>query len=414
MNWADTIGAYLRARLLMHSPSLLARAERARPDLATAPVTGAAAYRAGFATHNDLGLDLDTARTLAQQEAVGQATGHTGLSFGLSTGTMGKPGVFIASDRDRARWLGSFLARVVPLTLALRGRAAILLRHDSRLYHQTGGRTAFIPLGLGVEGAAAALAAARPRIIIGPPFALRRLVESGRLRPHRWNVSLVVAGGEPLWPADAALLREAFEAPVREVYQAAEGFFAAACRHGRLHFNSDLVRVEKAAFTQDPTRFVPIVTDLVRDGPQRMVRYRTEDVAICSGAPCPCGSALPGCDGIEGRLADLILAPDGRLLFPRLLDAALGSPARPFRIVQTGADQLRLELPPGAAAAPLARRLAEVGGMVVTPAPLILGDLTVKFRRTQRLIALAAEALTDRLQPPVMLSTMDRNRSAGR
>ncbi|TWB31197.1 putative adenylate-forming enzyme [Nitrospirillum viridazoti] len=350
---------------------------------------------------------------MAQLEAEGGDTGHRGLSFGLSTGTTGEPGVFITSERDRARWLGSFLARVLPPALLLRGRAAILLCHDSQLYHQTGGRTTHISLSLGAEGCARALEEARPGIVVGPPSALRRIVEAGGFR-RRFPVGLVVTGGEPLWPDDAALLADAFAAPVRQVYQAAEGFFAAACSYGRLHFNTDLVRVERSPIEGAPDRFVPIITDLVRDGPQRMVRYRTDDVAMEASGPCPCGSALPSVAGIEGRLADYPIDPQDRLLLPQDINAVL-SPALAgswFRVTQTDRGILALELPhavPGPQAARAMRLLYELSGMAVTRRTLPSLPLTAKFRRTLRLSPPGTAPLLSRLQPPVMLSTTSRN-----
>ncbi len=413
MNFADAATAFLRAKLLGRCPALLLRAEQQRPELASRPVIGQDEYRADFASHNALGLNLEQARVLAQREAEGGDTGHNGVSFGLSTGTTGEPGVFIASGRDRARWLGSFLARVVPAALLLGGKVAILLRHDSRLYHQTGGRTVHIPLSLGEEACAAALVETGPRILIGPPSALRRIVEVGRLGRHLSSVRLVITGGEPLWPDDAALLGDAFGAPVRQVYQAAEGFFAVGCTHGRLHFNTDLVRVERAGIEGAPGRFVPIVTDLVRDGPQRMVRYRTDDVAVASPGSCPCGSALPAVAGIEGRLADVLIDPRGRLLFPQdisgvLVPALAGSW---FRVVQTD-GALTLDLPagvPGPVASRAARLLNGFAGMPVTVQALPPLPLTAKFRRTLRLSPTGAASLLSRLQPPVILSTTSRN-----
>lgn len=417
MNFADATTAFLRAKLLGRCPALLVRAEQRRPELAGRAVIGQDEYRADFARHNALGLDLDRARALARLEADGGDTGHHGVSFGLSTGTTGEPGVFIASGRDRALWLGSFLARVVPAALLLGGKVAILLRHDSRLYHQTGGRTVHIPLSQGEEACAAALVKTDPRILIGPPSALRRIVEGGRLGHHLSSIRLVITGGEPLWPDDATLLGDAFGAPVRQVYQAAEGFFAVGCTHGRLHFNTDLVRVEQVGIEGAPGRFVPTVTDLVRDGPQRMVRYRTDDVAVAASGCCPCGSALPAVAGIEGRLADVLINPQGRLLFPQdisgiLAPALVGSW---FRVVQTDGT-LTLDLPPGvpgAVASRAARLLSGFAGMSVTVQALPPLPLTAKFRRTLRLAPTGVAPLLSRLQPPVILSTTSRNVLSG-
>jgi len=395
----DAVAAFTRAKLRAGSPRRLAAAAGAAPD-PSAPVVSPQDYRGHFAAWNTLGLSLAEARDLARREATGEPTGHPNLSFGLSTGTLGDPGVFIASRRDRARWLGTFLARVLAngelVDFVRSGRVAVLLRHDSRLYHQTQTRTAFFPLGRGVEAVAEGLAAFRPNIIVGPPFALRRIVESATFARAPWQVRLIVAGGEPLWPEDEALLRARLGAPVRQVYQAAEGFFGASCAHGRLHLNVDIVQIERAVFTQAPERFIPIVTDMTRHGPQRLLRYRTDDIALDADGPCPCGSALPSITAIEGRLSDVILTPSGALAFPRAVHAAIAPEidGQPFQLVQTDAARLTLHLPETLAAAKVGRAVEAARsctGCEVATAPLVLPPLDDKFRRFARRLPLVED-----------------------
>lgn len=166
-----------------------------------------------------------------------------------------------------------------------------------------------------------------------------------------------------------------------------------------------------------PRRFVPIITDLVRNGPQRMVRYRTDDVAVEMPGPCPCGSALPSVAGIEGRLADLLVDPQGRLLCAQDINAIL-SPAVAgswFRVAQTDGT-LALELPacvPPSQAARAARLLDAFSGMAVTRQTLPSLPLTMKFRRTLRLSPPGVAPVLSRLQPPVILSTTSRNAARG-
>jgi putative adenylate-forming enzyme len=421
VNSLEALTAFARAKLRARSPRWLSAAGGTPPD-PSAPVISPADYRTDFAAWNTLGLDLPQARELARREAAGEPTGHA-VSFGLSTGTLGTPGVFIASQRDRARWLGTFLARVLTtgelVDFVRAGRVAVLLRHDSRLYHQTQRRTAFFPLGRGEEAIAAGLAAFRPNIIVGPPFALRRIVESATFARAPWQVRLVVAGGEPLWPEDAAVLRARLGAPVRQVYQAAEGFFGASCAHGRLHLNVDIVQFERASFVAAPDRFIPIVTDMTRHGPQRLLRYRTDDIAMESDGPCPCGSALPAIAAIEGRLSDVLLAPSGRLLFPRAVhqEIAPALDGAPFRLVQTDAARMTLHLPEHLAADNVRRAVEAAKSCCecdVTTVPLVLPPLDDKFRRFERRIPLGDDVLAQRLCAPTTLSTSARNAARGR
>ncbi|MBR1216360.1 hypothetical protein JQ557_00035 [Bradyrhizobium sp. U87765 SZCCT0131] len=421
MSSLDALTAFARAKLRARSPRLLAVAAGPAPDPST-PVVSPANYRNDFTAWNTLGLDLPQARDLARREAAGEPTGHPGLSFGLSTGTLGTPGVFIASQRDRARWLGTFLARVLSggelLDFVRSGRVAVLLRHDSRLYHQTRTRTAFFPLGRGIAAVADGLAAFRPNIIVGPPFALRRIVDSAAFARDPWRVRFVVAGGEPLWPEDEAILRERL-GPVRQVYQAAEGFFAASCGHGRLHLNADIVQFERATFIDAPDRFIPVVTDIARHGPQRLLRYRTDDIAIEATGPCPCGSVLPSIAAIEGRLSDAIVTPTGALAFPRAVYQAI-APAlggAPFRLVQDAPNQLTFHLPGDLPRAAISRAVDAARNCIgadVAVASLELPRLDDKFRRFERRMPLPEDFFAQRLREPTALPIAARNASRGR
>lgn len=429
MRSAEAIAAFWRAKALAASAGLLGRFG-ARPPDPSEPVVERETYRRCFAAWNDLGLDLDAARSLARAEAAGRPTGHPGLVFGLSTGTLGEPGVFIASASDRARWLGTFLAHALTLrevaSFLAGGRAAVLLRHDSALYHQTGGRTRFLALGAGEDAVLRGLLDARPDVVVGPPMALRRIAERAEARGVVVAARLALTGGEPLWPEDAAAIARGLgaagrTAAVRQVYQAAEGFFGAGCRCGGLHLAADAVAFERVDFAAAPDRFVPVVTDPARRGPQRLRRYRTDDVAVAAPdtSPCRCGSVLPVVEAIEGRLADVLSGRSGEPLFPRRLHAVLAPhlDGSPFRVEQAAADRLSLALPARVAAAAARRAaaaLAEAAGLPVETSPLAAGPLDAKFRRFVRSYPAEPGLVEGWLRPPVALSIAARKASAGR
>ena len=45
-----------------------------------------------------------------------------------------------------------------------------------------------------------------------------------------------------------------------------------------------------------------------------LIRYRTGDMAAWSSEPCPCGQSFPMVERIEGRRADYLVTPEGRLV----------------------------------------------------------------------------------------------------
>ena len=61
------------------------------------------------------------------------------LTIGLSSGTSGHRGLFVAAPHEQAAWAGTILARTIH-TLRRRLRVAFFLRSNSNLYERVGGR----------------------------------------------------------------------------------------------------------------------------------------------------------------------------------------------------------------------------------------------------------------------------------
>ena len=124
------------------------------------------------------------------------------LTVGTSSGTSGNRGLFLISDTERYRWLGSILARALPDFPFVRHRVAVILATGNTLYEttrQTGLLAfAFFDLHQGMADHRAAMEAFAPEDLVAPPKALRLLVECNfNLRPQH-----IFAGGEVLDPLD--------------------------------------------------------------------------------------------------------------------------------------------------------------------------------------------------------------------
>jgi putative adenylate-forming enzyme len=269
----------MRSKLAVARAYLQARRQQvaARPRL-DGPLSDAAAMAEDFARYNALGLMLAEARAAAEEELQTGRSSHAGYSFGLSTGTMGEPGVFLTTQRERDRWLGTILGRFLGVGQVLTLRAALLLKHNNRLY-AVSDRVAFFDLRRPVEEWAAKVCARSPNVVIGPPSALEALARTAAFERRPVRPHTLLCGAEPLFPQDRELLEAAYGVPPRNLYQAREGFLAAGCRRGALHWNEDLVAVEEMGFAGRPDRFVPVITDLARES-QVFRRYRMDDVVV--------------------------------------------------------------------------------------------------------------------------------------
>ncbi|WP_192258981.1 F390 synthetase-related protein [Mesorhizobium caraganae] len=271
------------------------------------------------------------------------------LTVGASTGTSGNRGLFVISEAEKYRWLGTILAKAVPDLIWRRQRVAVILPQNTGLY-ESARRSRRIDLGFfdltrGPESWRAALEDFAPTVIIAPPKILRHFaVEGFRLKPQR-----VFCAAETLDSVDRPVIETFFRLPLDQIYMATEGLFAVTCRKGGLHLAEDSV-----FFEFEPAGdglVMPLVTAF-RRRTQIMARYRMNDLLRLSETPCRCGSPLRTLDEIVGRMDDAfrLASPHGQILVtPDILrNAVLKADRRidDFRLVQTAADAIELSLAP--------------------------------------------------------------------
>ncbi|MEG3177674.1 F390 synthetase-related protein [Sphingomonas sp. RB3P16] len=316
-----------------------------------------------------------------------------GYPVGQSTGTSGNRGYFVISDAERFVWLGTILAKALPDVLWHRHRVALALPGFSTLYRSAehGQRIAlrFFDLGLGVDAWADELVGFAPDTIVAPPKVLRRLAETGRLTARN-----VFSGAEVLDPLDRAVIEAATGITVREIYMATEGLFGVSCPLGTLHLAEDAVKFEWEA-SGDSGLVTPLITDFTRRT-QIMARYRMNDLLALAETRCPCGSPLQPVARIEGRQDDIfeLRGIDGawRMITPDVLRNAVVDADRAitdFRIVQTGADAVRVELDAALPHGSDAQVIASLGALfdrvgVVAPAITVTRGLILDFDRKLR------------------------------
>lgn len=344
--------ARLRRRVMPRSPFYAPLADAPFDDW---PIIDKAGWMAAFDRINTVGVRLTDALSAAERAEATRDFAPTlkGVAVGLSTGTSGRRGVFLVSPRERRRWAGTMLAKLLPVRPLKPRTVAFFLRADSRLYSdvERSGRIRFrfFDLLQPLEAATERLNRLQPDLLVAPPSVLRVLAEmqaAGRLQivPER-----VVSVAEVLHADDRAALEAAFGGKPAEVYQATEGSLAATCERGTLHLNEAQVLFEREPLGDG--RFSPVVTDLVREA-QPVIRYRLDDVLV-EGAPCPCGRASATLAAIEGRADDVLeLAGGGGSVrvFPDFVARAVLGAApdvADFRVRQIGrrALQVRLRAP---------------------------------------------------------------------
>lgn len=226
------------------------------------------------------------------------------VSVGLSSGTSGNRGLFLADETERARWAGIILAKALPRNILHSERIGLFLRANNNLYTTLNSNKIqfqFFDLIEKLESHILRLNEYQPTILVAPPSMLRMLAKSNKLNisPKR-----IFSAAEVLDPIDETFLIQRFKQPIHQLYQCTEGFLGSSCTHGTIHLNEDYIIIEKEWIDIANRKFIPIITDLERKT-QPIIRYRLNDVLTQKKDPCPCGNPAIAIDQIEGRADDI-------------------------------------------------------------------------------------------------------------
>lgn len=278
------------------------------------------------------------------------------VSVGLSSGTSGNRGLFLADATERARWAGIILAKALPKPLPLAQKIALFLRANNNLYTTLTSKKIqfeFFDLQDELTNHVQRLNQYRPSILVSPPSMLRMLATEAQKGRLKINPLRIFSAAEVLDPIDEAYISHVFKQKVHQLYQCTEGFLGASCAHGTIHLNEDFVIVEKEWIDKAKRKFIPIITDLERHT-QPIVRYRLNDVLTERATPCPCGSPHIALEQIEGRADDIFYfktkSGEHKAVFPdylrrRILQA--DDAIEEYSLRQHNEDELEIRLKKG-------------------------------------------------------------------
>ena len=193
-----------------------------------------------------------------------------------------------------------------------------------------------------------------PQFIYGYPSAIcefAALTEQRGLHVRDLRIPVIITTGEMLFPAQRELLEHAFACPVANEYGSTEnGVIAFQCRQGRMHLMNHNLYIE----VLDPVSYAPVaagekgvvvVTEL-HSYAFPFVRYRLGDIVVLSSTTCPCGSALPVVESIEGRVSDMIVALDGTRVSGPIINYTMTQGVRRFKAIQLSRERMQILIEP--------------------------------------------------------------------
>ena len=169
----------------------------------------------------------------------------------------------------------------------------------------------------------------------------------------------VLTAGITLFESQREYIKSQFECDLFDAYGGDGMVVSHECQeHAGYHIMSEGVICE---FIRDGEPASPgergaIVLTNLNNYMMPFIRYSIEDVGIPSDDMCPCGRGLPLMEKIEGRIADIVRAPNGNHVFPHYFLKIFGNEAswmEEWQILQETESRLRIkvvknnECPPG-------------------------------------------------------------------
>lgn len=272
------------------------------------PKTDKANHVATFNEINTIHAKWDECIDLAlraEKERDFSATLPGNIAVGLSSGTSGHRGVFLASPHERERWAGVILKRLLG-SLWPRPKIAFVFRANSKLYESVSSkwiRFAFFDAFSPWRQILKSLDLYKPNVLIAPANLLGQLALAKSEGKLHIQPKAIFSVAEVLEEDKRIYLENVFEVPVGQVYQCTEGLLASTCQHGHLHLHEEHLWIEKDWIDPKVGSFVPIITDLRRQS-QPIVRYRLNDILVLGS--CDCGRRGTALARIEGREDDLL------------------------------------------------------------------------------------------------------------
>lgn len=390
------------AYLKEHSPYFKALSVHSFEDFRKLPLMNKEFMMEHFNALNCVGIDRDEALSLAidseKQREFSEKLG--GISVGLSSGTSGARGLFLVSDRERALWAGTVLAKFLPKGKLFGHRIAFFLRADNNLYETIDSRLIrfrYFDLLRDMGENLSELADYRPTLLVAPPSVLLGIARAMERRELRIKPEKVISVAEVLRAEDAAYLKAQFGLPViHQAYQCTEGFLGYVCECGNFHLNEELVLIEREYL--DAHRFVPIVTDFTRQS-QPIVRYRLNDILVEKRGHCPCGNPATLIQYIEGREDDVFYFAGIRqkevAVFPDFISRCViyAEGVQNYKVLQDGSAHVTvfLERESSATAAQIRREFARLAEKMKFHCPEIafspyVPDFHRKMKRVERKI----------------------------
>jgi phenylacetate-CoA ligase len=198
-----------------------------------------------------------------------------------------------------------------------------------------------------LESYARTLSQFKPKVVVGYVAPLRMIARWALEHGYELHKpESVLTGAEALMAPDRELIARAFGAPVHNTYGCREVMLVASeCGERKgLHVSADHMLVETVDAAGRAVAHgsgAVCITDF-HNRVMPLVRYLNGDQATRSDRRCACGRGLPLFESVDGRILDVILGDDGRIVpGEALVYVMLAFPqVTQWQVVQNAIDEL--------------------------------------------------------------------------
>ena len=285
--------------------------------------------------------------------------GHGRISEGLTSGSVGDPLRFLATDLTNFFWHAFTLRdhlwhrRDFSQTMLV-VRDGERSRSESNWFGGFGqgildtGPLVAVPLSASVDEIIRQISEHKPAYLLGHASQLIAIAEETRRRDIQLSgLKQVRTFAEMLPRAAREFLGEAWGTPVVDMYTTREcGYLALQCPdHEHFHVQEgvilEILRDDGTPCEAGETGSVVVTT--LHNFAMPLIRYVVGDYAEV-GPPCSCGRGLPVLKQVNGRVRNMLLLPSGRKVWPILGFYRDTLPVRQRQVIQKSLEEVELRL----------------------------------------------------------------------
>ena len=163
------------------------------------------------------------------------------------------------------------------------------------------------------------------------------------------GLKAVICTSEPLFKEQRSFISKALNCPVVNEYGVSEsGICAFECPRGGFHIMSENIYLEIVRNGKNikDGEIGEIVITQLNNFSAPLIRYHTGDLGKIQNKNCACGRGSQILDSVSGRIHDIIITPDKRIVhgefFSHIMDNAIG--VKQFQVIQENLSHIRVKI----------------------------------------------------------------------